>query len=42
MSQDDKELLDLLLDAEEDVRNGRIAPIEESFAELRRMLEKSK
>ena len=32
------ELLELLEKSEEDVRNGRIAPIENTFKELRDML----
>ena len=32
------ELLELLEKSEEDVRNGRVAPIEETFKELRKML----
>lgn len=32
------ELLELLEKSEEDVRNGRIAPIEDTFKELREML----
>lgn len=33
-----KELLELLEKSEEDVRDGRVAPIEDSFEELREML----
>ena len=33
-----KELLELLEQSEEDVRNGRVAPIEDAFEELRDML----
>lgn len=33
-----KELLELLEQSEEDVRNGRVAPIEDTFEELRNML----
>lgn len=32
------ELLEFLEKSEEDVRNGRVAPIEETFKELRDML----
>lgn len=32
------ELLELLEKSEEDVRNGRVAPIEATFKELRNML----
>ena len=32
------ELLELLDKSEEDVRNGRVAPIEDTFNELREML----
>lgn len=32
------ELLELLEKSEEDVRNGRVAPIEDTFIELRDML----
>ncbi len=32
------ELLELLDKSEEDVRNGRVAPIEDTFKELRDML----
>ena len=32
------ELLELLEKSEEDVRNGRVAPIEDTFKELREML----
>ena len=32
------ELLELLEKSEEEVRNGRIAPMEETFKELREML----
>ena len=32
------ELLELLEKSEKDVRNGRVAPIEETFKELRDML----
>lgn len=32
------ELLELLEKSEEDVRNSRVAPIEETFKELREML----
>ena len=32
------ELLELLDKSEEDVRNGRVAPIEDTFRELRDML----
>ena len=33
------ELLEVLAEAEEDVRNGRVAPITETFDDLRRMLQ---
>lgn len=33
-----KELLELLEESEEDVKNGRVAPIEDAFEELRNML----
>lgn len=33
-----KELLELLEKSKEDVRNGRVAPIEDTFEELREML----
>ena len=33
------ELLEMLTEAEEDVRNGRVAPITETFDDLRRMLQ---
>lgn len=33
------ELLEILAEAEEDVRKGRIAPISDTFADLRSMLE---
>ena len=33
------ELLEVLTEAEDDVRNGRIAPISETFADLRAMLQ---
>lgn len=32
------ELLELLVEAEDDVKNGRIAPIEDTFDELRNLL----
>lgn len=32
------ELLELLEKSEEDVRNGRVAPIEDTFNDLREML----
>ena len=32
------ELLELLVEAEDDVKNGRVAPIEDTFDELRNML----
>lgn len=32
------ELLELLEKSEEDVRNGRVAPIEDTFTDLRDML----
>lgn len=32
------ELLELLEESEKDVRNGRVAPIEDTFKELRDML----
>lgn len=32
------ELLELLEKSEEDIRNGRVAPIEDTFKELRDML----
>lgn len=32
------ELLELLSEAENDVKNGRVAPIEDTFSELRRLL----
>ncbi len=37
-SKQHDELLELLEKSEEDVRNGRIAPIEDTFKELRDML----
>ena len=37
-SNQHNELLELLENSEEDVRNGRIAPIENTFKELRDML----
>ena len=37
-SQQYSELLELLEKSEEDVRNGRVAPIEDTFKELRDML----
>ncbi|MCI7323242.1 MAG: type II toxin-antitoxin system Phd/YefM family antitoxin [Lachnospiraceae bacterium] len=33
------ELLEILAEAEDDVRNGRVAPISETFADLRSMLQ---
>ena len=33
------ELLEVLAEAEDDVRNGRVAPISETFNELRTMLQ---
>ena len=33
------ELLEVLAEAEDDVRNGRVAPIGETFADLRAMLQ---
>jgi len=32
------ELLELLVEAEDDVKNGRVAPIEDTFDELRNLL----
>ena len=32
------ELLELLVEAEDDVKNGRVAPIEDTFVELRNLL----
>ena len=32
------ELLELLAEADEDVRNGRVAPISETFSDLRKLL----
>ena len=32
------ELLEILAEAEDDVRNGRVAPISETFDDLRQML----
>lgn len=32
------ELLEILVEAEDDVRNGRVAPISETFDDLRQML----
>lgn len=32
------ELLEMLAEADEDVRNGRVAPISESFSDLRKLL----
>ena len=37
-SKQHDELLELLKKSEEDVRNGRVAPIEDAFKELRDML----
>lgn len=37
-SKQHDELLELLEKSEEDVRNGRVAPIEDTFKELRDML----
>ena len=37
-SKQHDELLELLENSEEDVRNGRVAPIEATFKELRDML----
>lgn len=37
-----EELFELLSDAEDDVKNGRVAPMDESFSELRAMLESGK
>lgn len=34
------ELLEILTEAEDDVRNKRVAPISETFADLRQMLRK--
>ena len=33
------ELLEILAEAEDDVKNGRVAPVSETFDELRRMLQ---
>lgn len=33
------ELLEVLAEAEDDVRNGRVAPVSETFADLRAMLQ---
>lgn len=33
------ELLEILAEAEDDVRNGRVAPISESFDDLRKLLQ---
>ena len=33
------ELLEILAEAEDDVRNGRVAPISETFDDLRQMLQ---
>ena len=33
------ELLEILAEAEEDVKNGRVAPISETFSDLRAMLQ---
>ena len=33
------ELLDILAEAEDDVRNGRVAPISETFDDLRKLLQ---
>ncbi len=33
------ELLEVLVEAEEDVKNGRVAPITETFEDLRKMLQ---
>lgn len=33
-----EQLLDFLKDAEEDVKNGRVAPMEDTFNSLREML----
>lgn len=35
---DKKQLLEFLNDAEEDVKNGRVEPIEDTFDSLREML----
>ena len=35
------ELLEILSEAEDDVKNGRVAPISETFDELREMLQES-
>ena len=32
------ELLEILMEAEDDVRNGRVAPVSETFDDLRQML----
>lgn len=36
------ELLEILTEAEDDVRNGRTAPISDTFSELRAMLQEDK
>jgi len=36
------ELLELLADSEEDVRSGRVAPVQETFDEIRDLLQKGK
>ena len=36
------ELLEMLTEAEDDVRNGRIAPINDTFDELRMILKEGK
>ena len=36
------ELLEILTEAEDDVKNGRVAPVRETFDDLRQMLQKSK
>ena len=33
------ELLEILVEAEDDVRNGRVAPISETFDDLRKLLQ---
>ena len=33
------ELLEILAEAEEDVKNGRVAPVSETFGDLRKMLQ---
>jgi len=36
------ELLEMLADSEEDVRSGRVAPVQETFDEIRDLLQKGK